>query len=77
MYEQFPVFMSVSMNYLKIYHKISKVRTYEKLNFGGGWDGGRISASRAKRLGMGTFFSWADLSHSEGGLSPLGWLLGG
>ena len=26
---------------------------------------------------MGIFFSWADLAHSEGGLSLLGWLLGG
>ena len=26
---------------------------------------------------MGIFFSWADLAHSKGGLSLLGWLLGG
>ena len=49
----------------------------KKFKFGGGWDGGNVSATRAKRLGMGIFFSWADLSHSEGGLSLLGWLLGG
>ena len=28
-------------------------------------------------LGMGIFFSWADLGNSESGLSLLGWLLGG
>ena len=48
-----------------------------KFKFGGGWDGGIISTTKAKRLGMGIFFSWADLAHSEGGLSLLGWLLGG
>ena len=42
-----------------------------------GWDGGKISATRAERLVMGIFFSWADLAHIEGGVSLLGWLLGG
>ena len=54
-----------------------KVSINEKSKFGGGRDGGMISATRAKELSMGIFFSWADLAHSEGGLSLLGWLLGG
>ena len=55
------------MNHLRVFHKKLKIQTNEKLKFGGGWDGGKISATRAKRLGMVIFFSWADLAHSEGG----------
>ena len=39
--------------------------------------GGTAARSVPQGLGMGIFFSWADLAHSEGGLSLLGWLLGG
>ena len=48
-----------------------------KIKFVDEWDAGKISVTRARRLGVGIFFSPADLTHSKGGLSLLEWLLAG